>query len=221
MPAAKSKAYDFIKFQNAAHFKKALLASANQPIFMPPIRVNKDLPNNTIKDRQYIDGGLLEYAAIEAAIDAKSDEIFTIYLSSIKDQTTSERYTKLFDILGPTVGILTGNVGFHDIRVPQLHNTSLQYIEKVKSNLLAKGISQSDITEAFNTRVPGQEFEFTDPHIIHLIRPSEVLKAGTSGLEFKPTEMRNMFTLGQKDAKAFMRGLTPEAITWQGGPIVV
>ena len=208
LPISKSGIYDCIKMKSAQHLKRAMLASANQPIFMPPIKVNKDILSGDKAQRQYIDGGLAEYAGIEMAMDAQADEIFTIFLSSKEDQVSTKTYSKIFDMLGPTVGILTGNVGFHDLRIPRIQNTHLQYLKLTKDRLLSSGVSQSKIEEAFNFTLPQQEFELRKaPHVIHLIRPSEVLKAGTNGLEFKPREMRKMFALGQKDGKEFMVGL--------------
>lgn len=90
-----------------------------------------------------------------------------------------------------------------------LHNTTLQYLEKVKTNLKSSGVSQSKIDIAFSTTVDGQQFAFTAPHTLHLIKPSKVLKAGTNGLELVPKKMKAMIALGRKDAKKFMIDLPP------------
>jgi len=214
MPKSKSKVYDFIKLVDGSHLKRAMLASANQPIFMPPIKVNKNVIQGDLEKRQYVDGGLLEYAGIEAAIDAKAKEIYTIFLSSEKQSESKKTYTKVLQMLGPTIGILTGNVGFNDLRIPNLHNAYLKYIKEVKSNLLKQGVAQSELDMAFDVKVKDLEFNVTDPHTIHLIRPSEILKAGTNGLEFNPSEMSNMYNIGFSDGASFLNQLPAEQMTW-------
>jgi|GEM_PF-264204 len=214
LPKSKSKVYDFVRLVDAQHLKRAMLASANQPVFMPPVKVNKDILQGDLAQRQYVDGGLLEYAGIEVAIDAKAKEIFTIYLSSDQEDKSTKTYTKTLQMLGPTLGIFTGNVGFNDLRIPNLHNGYLKYIDQVKSKLVSQGMAQSEVDQAFDVKIKELEFKITEPHVIHLIRPSEVLKAGTNGLEFEPKEMKNMYNIGFADATTFLSNLRPEQITW-------
>lgn len=213
----KTEVYDLIKLKSAEHLKKAMLASANQPIFMPPIPVNKNALTGDNKNHQYVDGGLLEYAGIEIAMDTACDEIFTIYLSSIQTKPNNKKYTKILQMLGPTIGILTGNVGFNDLRIPNEHNKTLKYIQDVKGKLSASGVSQAIIDNAFDSNNTNNNFVVRKPHIIHLIRPSEVLKAGTNGLEFVPKEMNAMFKIGENDAIAFLNGLSLNQKTWKQG----
>lgn len=213
----KTDIYDIIKLKSAAHLKKAMLASANQPIFMPPIPVNNKILTTSIKNHQYIDGGLLEYAGIEMAMDTQSDEIFTIYLSSTQSKPDTKKYSKIFQMLGPTIGILTGNVGFNDLRIPKNHNKALAYIQDVKNKLSASGVSQAVIDSAFDSTHSNNKFDVRKPYVIHLIRPSEVLKAGTNGLEFVPKQMRVMFDIGEKDANVFLNGLAANQKTWVQG----
>jgi len=48
------------------------MASACQPVFMPPIMVNKDLAGDPERNFQYVDGGVREYAGVNMAIDNAS-----------------------------------------------------------------------------------------------------------------------------------------------------
>lgn len=216
MPKSKSEIYDFVRLVDAAHLKKAMLASANQPVFMPPVKVNKGVLQGIEAQRQYVDGGLLEYAGIEAAIDSKAKEIFTIFLSSEIQKTSTNTYNKTLQMLGPTIAILTGNVGFHDLRIPNLHNAYLKYIDQVKNNLKGQGMTQSSLDQAFDVKVKELEFKITAPHTIYIIKPSEVLKAGTNGLEFEPAELMNMYNIGKSDALTFLNNLTSLQKTWKG-----
>jgi len=58
------------------------MASACQPVFMPPIKVNKNVPGEANPHFQFVDGGVREYAGVEMAIDNGATEIFTILLST-------------------------------------------------------------------------------------------------------------------------------------------
>ena len=72
--------YELVPIQNAVHFRKAILASASQPVFMPPVLVNKNIPDFNNQHYQFVDGGVREYAGVEMAIDQDAREIFTILL---------------------------------------------------------------------------------------------------------------------------------------------
>ena len=207
LPASKSGIYDVIRFQNGEHFKKAMLASANQPVFMPPVRVNRGILNGPEANYQYVDGGVMDYAGIEIGMDSQADNIYTIYLSKEGSTPDTKMYTNLLKILGETVGILTGNVGTTDLRIPHIQNTALEYIQQAKDNLLNQGVSQSQIDQAFNISIPNQEFLFRPPYKMHMIRPTQELKAGAQGLDFNPTDMKAMMKLGREDGQQFLDGL--------------
>ena len=151
----------------------------------------------------------MDYAGIEIGMDSQADNIYTIYLSKEDSTPGDKMYTKILKILGETVGLLTGNVGTTDLRIPHIQNTALQYIQKAKDNLLNQGVSQSTIDQAFNITIPNQEFLFRSPYKMHMIRPTEELKAGAQGLDFNPQDMKEMMALGRKDGQQFLDGLSP------------
>ncbi|MCH5596497.1 patatin-like phospholipase family protein [Niabella ginsengisoli] len=76
--------YNVRKIVSADQFRRAILASASQPVFMPPVKVNKTVPNETFPENQFVDGGVREYAGIGMAVDAGAEEIFTIIHSAKK-----------------------------------------------------------------------------------------------------------------------------------------
>ncbi len=215
LPTNKSKVYDVVKLKDAEHLKRAMLGSANQPVFMPMIKVNKLALSGDLKERQYGDGGVVEYAGVEIAIDANADEIFTIFLSPVNNKVDKTNYGSIMKIAGRTLGTLTGNVGVIDLRIPNIQNNHLKYIEQVKLNLIQKGVSPQDIDSAFKVTIPGSEFSNRPPINMHLIRPSQELKAGAQGLEFNKKEMKAMMALGRVDATTFLNGLSPHQMTWR------
>ncbi len=68
-------------------------------------------------------------------------------------------------------------------------------IDQFYEEILKKG---AQIDQAFKITVPNQEFLFRTPHKMHMIRPTEKLKASTQGLDFNPSDMKAMMKLGRK-----------------------
>ncbi len=65
---------------------------------MPLIQVNK---NRSLPDKafQYVDGGVLEYVGTEIAMDAGTQSIFSILLSSGLSDLAPSTFTKSLDIV--------------------------------------------------------------------------------------------------------------------------
>lgn len=68
---AQRKYYQVRKMHNGDHFRKAVMASACQPVFMTPVKVNKNVPGEKNPDHQFVDGGVREYAGVEMAIQCR------------------------------------------------------------------------------------------------------------------------------------------------------
>src|SRR5580765_3478129 len=130
--ATSKEGYEIRQIVNSNHFRRAIMGSACQPVFMPTIQVNKDLPGNAEKDYQYVDGGVREYAGIEMAIDAGATEIFTILLSTGVNTIENKVYNGLFSILQKTIDIFIDDVSKNDLVIPQLYNRALVYINAVQ-----------------------------------------------------------------------------------------
>jgi len=208
-----SKYYEIRKLANAEHFRRAVLASACQPVFMTPVKVNKQVPGEANPDHQFVDGGVREYAGVQMAIDNAAEEIFTILLSS--DQAGSApQFTTLFPILEQTISIFTTDVGKNDLIIPQLYNEALTYIDAVKKKMKREGISADDINKYFFIRGRDNPFEDKVPLKIHIIRPKKPLGGGAGGLIFDPVEMKGMLATGEMQAENFVAGLSPGDVDW-------
>jgi NTE family protein len=209
-----SKHYEIRTLQNADHFRKAIMASACQPVFMPPIKVNLKVPGESKPHYQYVDGGVREYAGIQMAIDNGATEIFTILLSTGQKVVIDTEFKTIFPILQQTIDIFTEDVSKNDLIVPDQFNEALVYIEAVKRKMQKAGINPLQIEEYF--RVKGKENPFEDkkPLKLFTFRPQAPLGGGPGGLTFDSSEMKKMMVAGQKVTNDFIASLNSDDITW-------
>ena len=210
--ATSNDRYAVRQIVNSDHFRRSIMASACQPVFMPTIQVNKNLPSNSEKDFQYVDGGVREYAGVEMAIDAGATEIFTILLSSSVNDVANKQYSDLFSLLERTMDIFITDVSKNDLIIPNQFNDALEYIAAVKRKMTNGGISAADINSYFNTG--DNPFEDKVPLKLFTIRPESPLGGGPGGLNFDMAEMKQMLAKGVGAATAFRDGLTPGDETW-------
>ena len=187
--------YETRKIENADHFRRAVLASANPGY-------------------QYVDGGVREYAGIQMAIDNGATEIFTILLSSGKKEVDTKEYKNLFSILMKTIDIFTDDVGKNDLIVPMQFNDAIDYIDSVKKKMKRDGISTDKVNDYFNVRGLESPYQDKIPIKMHFFRPSEPLDGGPGGLNFDPIVMKEMIQLGVGNANEFIAELNPRDITW-------
>jgi NTE family protein len=196
--------YEMMKMNNPDEMRRAIMASACQPVFMPPIEVKK----GAVPLRQYVDGGVKEYAGIQLAIDAGADEIYTIVLTPERKDPNEQDFSSAFNILEDTIDIFTAGVGYNDIRIPGMYNRALQYIASVQKKMADAGIPQTTIDDYFN--IPfNNPYSGKKPLKLYLIRPDEALGGGMGGLDFDPVAMRGMVAKGQQKIDNFMASLTP------------
>lgn len=206
--------YETRKIENADHFRRAVLASACQPVFMQPVKVNKNLPNDPHPGFQFVDGGVREYAGIQMAIDNGATEIFTILLSSGLKSTDDKELTDLFSILRKTIDIFTDDVGKNDLLIPLQYNEALKYIDAVKRKMKRDGISTEKVNDYFNVRGLESPYQDKVPIKMYFFRPSAPLNGGPGGLSFDPAVMKEMISLGAGIADDFIASLDPGDITW-------
>jgi hypothetical protein len=156
--------------------------------------------------RQYVDGGVREYAGIQLAIDVGADEIFVILLNTGTDTTVEMPFGDAFTILKQTIDIFTSDVGVNDVRVPGIYNKALRYIDAVRSKMKNDGISQARIDSYFT--IPGNNpFNGKKPLKIHAIRPETPLGGGPGGLDFIPAQMKAMLAKGKQVISQYMANL--------------
>lgn len=206
--------YEVTKIINADHFRQAVLASACQPVFMQPVKVNKNVPGDPNPDFQFVDGGVREYAGIEMAIDNGATEIFTILLSPEVQAPETAELKDLFSILQKTIGIFTDDVGKNDLIIPLQYNEALQYIDAVKKKMIRNGIAADQVKDFFTIRGRESPYEDKVPLKIFIFRPQAPLGGGPGGLSFDPVAMQQMMVKGNAVANDFIASLDPGDITW-------
>ena len=208
-----SKYYEVRRLVNAEHFRRAVLASACQPVFMTPVKVNKQVPGEPFPDHQFVDGGVREYAGVQMAIDNDAKEIFTILLASDQPAEAPE-FKTLFPILEQTISIFTTDVSKNDLVIPFLYNEAITYIDAVKKKMKRAGVSNEDIENYFHIRGRESPFEDKIPLKIHIIKPSKPLGGGAGGLIFDPAEMKAMLATGKRQAENYIASLSPGDVDW-------
>lgn len=186
--------FDVRKLGNADELRRAVMASACEPVFMPPIEIKK----GSVPLRQYVDGGVRELAGLQLAIDAGAEEIYAILLSPATAPPEEKNFDNTLSILEQTVDIFTQDVGLNDIQLPLAYNRALDYIAAVKSKMLAAGVPQQTIDNYFT--VPNSPYTGKKPLKILIIRPDTPLGGGPGGLTFDPAEMKGMLAKGEKKA---------------------
>jgi NTE family protein len=207
------KEYDQFTFKGPDHFRRAVLASACQPVFMPPVKVNQNVAGAANPDFQFVDGGVKEYAGVEIAINQGATEIFTILLSAEDKTPEPGSYEKIFPILERTIDIFTTDVAKNDLIIPEQFNGGLTYIAKVKANMKSAGVSDAQIQSYFSVN-PTNPFSNKTPLRLFTIRPTSPLGGGPGGLNFDPDEMKDMVKTGELIASDFIAALEPGSVTW-------
>ncbi|MBL0359422.1 MAG: patatin-like phospholipase family protein [Chitinophagaceae bacterium] len=206
--------YEAKKIETADHFRRAVLASACQPVFMQPVKVNKNIAGDPARHFQYVDGGVREYAGVQMAIDNGATEIFTILLSPEETTTDATELKDLFSILRKTIDIFTDDVGKNDLIIPAQYNEALQYIEAVKKKMIRNGISASQVKDFFTIRGRESPYEDKVPIKMYTFRPKAALNGGPGGLSFDPVAMKDMILKGEAIANDFIAALEPGDISW-------
>ena len=211
---AVSKYYEVRSIINADHFRKAVMASACQPVFMPPIKVNLKVPGERNPNHQYVDGGVREYAGIQMAIDNGATEIFTILLSTGDKVVVETEFKSIFPILQQTIDIFTEDVGKNDLIVPAQFNEALEYIEAVKNKMKKAGIEEKKVEAYFQIGADVNPFEAKKPLKLYTFRPEKPLGGGPGGLNFDAAEMKRMIAAGQKVSSDFIASTNTNDISW-------
>ncbi len=212
-PAA-SALYKTRTLMDADHLRFAVLASACQPVFMTPIKVDLQVATGPEKDFQYVDGGVREYAGIQMAIDQGATEIFTILLSDNQGSVVNTEFKSLFPILQRSMSLMIEDVKKNDVYIPEQYANTLNYLQAVKQKMKADGVPQSKIDDYFRISGSANPLEAATGVKVFIIRPEKPLGGGPGGLVFDPVEMSRMLAIGNGVANDFAARLNPGDITW-------
>jgi NTE family protein len=185
---------DLVRVKDRPTLLSAIVASTNQPLFMPAVCLApKERPV-----REYVDGGVREYAPIHIAIANGASEVYAI-LHSPPPAGKSVREGQLKGlpaIAGRALQLLTDEIGESDLGKALLYSEATSYLETIRDNARGLGLDAEQITQLFAGENP---FVGRRPVKIHVIRPERELPC--SGLDFEPKAMKALVTWGARRAQ--------------------
>jgi NTE family protein len=202
--AKSSASYDVEMLANATDLRRAMLASACQPVFMQPVEVRAGAQ----PVRQYVDGGVREPTPLQAAIDQGAETIIAITLAPQQLPSDNTKLTQAFQILQRTLDLYGEDVGANDYLLARLYQQGNAYMQAVRGQLLAQGVAPAVVQAAFGRSA--NPFAGTAVTTIHEIRPqTKLVEGGPGGLTFDPVAMRGMLDKGFARAQAYFAALPP------------
>ena len=195
-------AYATERIASALDLRRAMLASACQPVFMQPIEIRP----GAVPVRQYADGGVREITPLQAAVDGGADTIIAITLGPARTPADNIPFTSAIQILQRTLDLFGEDVSASDYQVTRLYQQVNLAVGAVRASLLQQGVAAGTVNQAF---APLAAALAGKPVVtIHEIRPLEKLvEAGPGGLTFDPASMRAMRDKGYARAKAYFESL--------------
>jgi NTE family protein len=188
------------KRHSAATLRSALLASASEPVFMPPIDVQTEGGLH-----QLVDGGVRELVPLSAAFRSGVDvDVIVAILTNPVEPAPEERLTSILEILARTIDLTLSDVGTNDVAMARHINALLRMMENARDlDVLEEVLAgvEEDIIE---------DLEGKRSIPIILVSPEEPLPI--SSLDFDPSAMQEMFNLGFNRAVDLIE---PFLVRWQ------
>lgn len=115
-PGNSTSKFDLVVLENKEEMVNAIMASANQPVLMPPVEIK----HGSSLNRQYVDGGVREYAPIQGVIENGATEIDVIMHSTSYYDIKPGKFDNIFDILLQTIDLFSEDVGDNDLENAKL-----------------------------------------------------------------------------------------------------
>jgi predicted acylesterase/phospholipase RssA len=173
------------------HFCRAALASASQPVLMPPVEVPEGAD-------QYVDGGVREIAPLKVAIDHGATHIYAIVLSPERRERQEARYRFIVKTLLRTIDLFTREVVDNDIHTAVQINRALVHWQKARARANAL-LTPEQVAQIFDDA--DNPFPFADHRILEitLIRPETAFE--TDALTFDPAIMAQWMSRGREAAQ--------------------
>lgn len=165
---------------------RALLASASIPVAMPPV---------TIDGRSYMDGGIREYAPIEATLDAGATDIHVVMLAPEPGTKppAAPPFDRILEIGRRSLELLMEEAGENDLRAARVFTDARRYLDDLAGALRSDhGWTQDQVDALF--RSVGTPLLGRRAASLRVIRPAALLDGDT--LEFDPEIMRRNLRLG-------------------------
>jgi len=188
---------DLVRVKDRAMLLAAIVASTNQPVFMPAVCfAPKERPV-----REFVDGGVREYAPIHVAIANGASEVYAIlHTPAPAGKAVREGQIKgLTAVAGRALELLIDEIGESDLQKALLYSEAATYLESVRRNARELGLTTEQITQLFAGANP---FVGRRAVTIHVIRPEGELPC--SVLDFDPKSMKALVALGAQRAEELL-----------------
>lgn len=172
-------------------FAKAVEASASFPFIFEPVEMRGEI---------WTDGGIRTVTPLKAAIDAGAEVVYSITLSP---EDPPDSFTSQPDLLecGLRVLDLQGEeIVLTDLQVAKMYNAAILLTERLKE----AGVPDEDVASTLTKAGLPQDIANKRYVEITEFRPSRPLD--TSLLEFVPSEAREIYEIGYRDALAVTGG---------------
>ena len=193
---AKSEIFTNITHPNPDILRRAILASANQPVFMPPVKIIEN------SNRQYVDGGVDNYNPAEKLFESKVfngvEQILTISTDPRKIEEDLTLVDSIVPYLERTLKLLVRGVFDTDLKVTQLYNLILKLKEFLPEETWKTFLAEEITPELQN---------FINRHLLNkkYVKISNIYPKKPilmDPLKFEPEKMRQVQVQGYREAKS-------------------
>lgn len=205
--------YEVRRIKSLEDLQWSIMASANQPVFTPPIIVNPAESRDMC-----VDGGVKEMIPVNVALEGGATEVWVIDNNTLLPDPMDKgaQFGKFMDVLKRTIHLFQKDVSFYDLEVPQLKISGARMINILRERLQNAGAGDRILTEFENVVADRSinPFAGMTAQKIHVIRPSHKLSED-GGLEFVPSQMKQMLDHGYDQARKYFEenGLTHLYVT--------
>lgn len=188
LQTGESRVFTNIKDPDPEILAAAMLASSNQPAFMPPVEIYGE---------QWVDGGVRDFNPIEHVLRADLyDQVNGVVSMSLDHrfgpEAKDKAYDKVTDILLRAIDLLTDQVYDADITKAALLNT----LAHAKNRMSAADFK--DLLATLPAPLKAEAILRKPTTIVHM-HPLSPLPV--SGLSFEPVKMRRALRQGFRDAR--------------------
>jgi predicted acylesterase/phospholipase RssA len=197
-PGQAGRGADRVLVRDRATLVRAIIASANQPVFTPTVCVQPE----DAAAYDYMVGGVREYAPLDVAIANGAEEVYAILHSPpARARGGVVRARGLKDIALRTIVLLAEEIGDSDLRLAELYSDATTYLEAIRRNARDLGLSDEQIARLFAGEDP---FVGRRAVRLHVVRPEKPFECGT--LEFRPARMKEWVAWGRRRAREVLGG---------------
>jgi NTE family protein len=192
------KRYSIRRWKDTKEIRRSIFASCCQPVLMSPVEID---------GFHYCDGGVREYVPAEILIKNGAEAIDVILTTPENARGCNFLATEtIYATLISTINILTHDVGDNDLRLTELYNQGIAFVEDIRERVLQQTGMSPEILDGIlgSAKNPfGNKRHFD----LRIFRPETYLG---DGLEFDIIKMRKMFTAGYwlKSLTNFLRKAT-------------